>query len=121
MGSSVVGANAGIAFSSWQQVAVKAGRIFSTHISGGDPNYGTSQTQNPNLWTMRALVTLDPAGGSIRWRSDLADATKTPTPFSGHVLTVGDELVLNGWDNIRRFQFASDMVTAGILNITAER
>jgi hypothetical protein len=121
MGSSVVGADAGTAFSFWTQNAVKGGQILSTHISGGDLNYGNSPTQDSNLWARKLRITVDPAGGSIRWRGDIADATQTPAIFSGHVLTGGDTLELAGWENIKRFQFASTQITPGILNITAER
>lgn len=120
MGSSVVGAGAGTAFTFWSQVAVKGGQVLSTPYTGGDANFGSPNSQDANLWAKKLRVTLDPAGGSIRWRGDLPLGTVT-TPFTGHILTTGDTLELEGFENIRRFQFASTQVVAGILNITAER
>jgi hypothetical protein len=117
MGSSVLGANAGFAFSSWSQVAVKGGQVFSVHISGGDTNYADSQLRNSMLWAKRVILQADPAGGAIRYRYD----GNAPSGAAGMILTGGDSAVLEGWDNIRRFQFASNQVTPGTLLITAER
>ena len=124
MGSSVAGAAGLNGFTTWVQTAVKGAQILSTNISGGDTNYGVTNwtggaggNQNPNLWSWRLVLQADPAGGPIRYRYDGA----APSGTQGLILTGGDSAVIEGWDNIRRFQFASNAVTAGTLIVSAER
>ncbi|HYE58548.1 MAG TPA: hypothetical protein VD948_08585 [Rhodothermales bacterium] len=117
MGSSVVGAGGGTAFSSWKQTIDGAARAFSIHITGGDPSYGTPGQQQAELWAKRVFVTNDAAGGTVRFRYDGG----APTNGQGHELAGGDTVVLDGFENIRRFQALSTTTVAGTLQITAER
>lgn len=110
MGSSVVGAGAGDAYSYWQQTAAKGATSLSTAITGGSLTDST-------LWAKRLVMQADPAGGAVRYRYDGG----APSGSSGHILTGGDSAVIEGHSNIRNLQIASNQVVIGTLLITAER
>ena len=116
MGSSVAGAQSLNGFSNWKQTIVKGAQILSTNISGGDTNYGGALQQSV-LWAGRVVLQADPAGGSIRYLYD----GNAPSGSVGLILTGGDSAAIEGWENIRRLQIASNQVTAGTLIVVAER
>lgn len=77
----------------------------------------TAATANPSNapGAVRAVMTLETA--QIRYRYDGTD----PTSTVGHLLEIGETLVLEGADNIRRFKAIRTGSTSGALSTTYER
>ena len=108
MGSTVVGSGAGRAYSTWMQTIDNAARAFST--GNVVPESGDSKTH-----ALRVIVTCDT--GQLRFRYDGA----VPTAAIGHLLEIGDVLVIEGALNIQSFQAIRTGGTSGTLVVTGER
>lgn len=64
---------------------------------------------------VRAMLTLETA--QVRYRYDGID----PTSSEGHLLEIGETLVLEGAANIDRFRAIRTGSTSGVLKVTYER
>ena|ERR1035437_491875 len=81
------------------------GQAFETlTVTTGAPIVLSSSVYNPK--TMRALITLE--GGAARYRYD----TIAPTATTGHYVSSGDTIGINGIPNMKQFQMIAISGTA---------
>ena len=90
---------------------------FETVTVAGASTALTAATHSPTggPGAEQALLTLE--AGQIRWR---ADGT-APTAAVGHLLEIGDSLVLDGADTITKFRGIRTGGTSGSLSVSYQR
>ena len=73
--------------------------------------YSRSGTGDGKIPMKAALITVETA--DIRFTLDGTTPTTTATTAVGHVMTSGQNYVIRGWDNIRKFQCVNAVDASG--------